>query len=81
MRKKIEAILRRSLKIETDEVKGDADLSELGLTSLMMIEIIVNIEDELCIVLDDDDLLLDHLNTLDKIEACIQKAIEKSGAV
>ena len=45
MRDKIEAILRRVMEIENQEMDGDADLSELGLTSLSLIEVIVVIEE------------------------------------
>lgn len=78
MRDKIEAILRRVMEIENQEMDGDADLSELGLTSLSLIEVIVVIEEELGIEMDDEDLLLDRLNTLNKVEACVRKACENN---
>ena len=73
MKEIIKNVIRDVLELDAELVNEDIDLSELGLTSFSLIEIIVRIEDELDVELDDDDLLLDRLNTLSKIETCIQK--------
>jgi len=58
-------------------VKDNTDLREYGLDSISSIELIVMIEDEFNISVEDDDLLIDNFNTLEKIMLLLEKYTNK----
>ncbi|WP_135550730.1 acyl carrier protein [Paenibacillus cymbidii] len=61
------------LDIKEHKIDGDRSLEELGLDSIATIKLIVRIEEELNISFDDKDLLIENLNTLNKICEKVQK--------
>ena len=73
MKEQIVKILQIIFKDENLQISEDADLSELGLTSISLINAIVELEDYFDFEFNDDDLLVDQLNTVNKIEECIKK--------
>ncbi|MFB5678574.1 acyl carrier protein [Paenibacillus terreus] len=71
-------LLERVLKLPAGELAGmeaDRDLRSLGLNSLSAVELIVELENELNIIIDDDDLLLDNLSTLNEIEQLLGRYV------
>lgn len=63
-------LLEKVLKLpagELDGLEADRDLRSLGLNSLSAVELIVELENELNIMIDDDNLVLDKLSTLEGI--------------
>ncbi|MDP4095718.1 acyl carrier protein [Paenibacillus sp. P96] len=63
-------VLEKVLKLPMGELDGlepDRDLRSFGLNSLSALELIVELENELDIMIDDDDLVLDQLSTLEGI--------------
>ncbi|GGI46463.1 hypothetical protein GCM10008018_17220 [Paenibacillus marchantiophytorum] len=67
---KIVELVAMVFRLEVDHVKRlprDESLSRIGLDSINCMEIVVNIEEEFSIVFNDEELLLDNLNTLDKL--------------
>ena len=53
------------------EINDDTDLSILGLTSINLIKVIIFVEDKYDVELDDEYLLVEKLNTVNKIVDCI----------
>ncbi len=56
--------------LEFDE---SADLREIGLDSITSIDVIVSMESEFNIAVDDEDLLIDNFNTIEKLIKLIEK--------
>jgi D-alanine--poly(phosphoribitol) ligase subunit 2 len=69
-------ILSDTINAEINElanVKMDDDLRDWGLDSLKSIDIIVALENEFEIAIEDEDLLIDNFNTIEKIISLIKK--------
>ncbi|MBJ8191586.1 acyl carrier protein, partial [Bacillus cereus] len=69
-------LLEKILKLapgELEQLTPDQDLRTLGLNSLSAVELIVELENELDITMEDDDLVLEHLSTLQGIERLLGK--------
>lgn len=76
MKDKIIEIIAEVLKLSEEEknsIVDDYDLTKIGLDSLNAIEIVVNLETEFDIMVDDDDLSLDNLATVDMLEQIVKK--------
>lgn len=78
----LEKIIRNKIKevvgLENAEnILGDKDLRDDGLDSLNAIELIVELEMEFAIEFDEDDLLVERINTVDKIVELVKKYIER----
>lgn len=52
-------------EVQIEKINIDSDLLELGLDSLNAIEVIVNLESEFDIEVEDEDLMIDNLSTID----------------
>jgi len=75
MEKKIREFISELIKLEQNamnSIDSDADLIEFGLDSLNSIELIVRLEDEFNIEIDDNDLFIDKINTINKLINIIQ---------
>lgn len=80
MREKIIEIIVEVLKLSEENQKrisGDCDLTTIGLDSLNAIEVVVNLEAEFDIMVDDDDLSLDNLATIELLEQIVEKYTEE----
>ena len=65
---KIAAIVASIIEqIEIHTLDYDDDLQQMGMDSISFIRVIVNLEDEFEIEFPDDYLLIDNMNTLNKI--------------
>lgn len=68
-------ILVEILECEEEQLKSqeEKDLTDMGLDSIKAIELVVNLESEYEIMIDEDDLLLENLNTINKIVQVVAK--------
>lgn len=76
MKDKILQILSEVLKVEENELMQfdeNVELMYWGLDSLNAIEVIVMLEDSFNISIDDEDLLIDNINTVNKLIALVEK--------
>lgn len=80
MREKLIEIVAEVLKLSEEDknrIDGDYDLTTIGLDSLNAIEVVVNLEAEFDIMVDDDDLSLDNLATIEMLEQIVEKYSEE----
>ncbi|AEY64970.1 acyl carrier protein [Clostridium sp. BNL1100] len=78
IKEQIIAVIASALNIETEQVNSisvDENLNRVGVDSVNFIEIIISLEDRLHIVFDDEELLLDNLNTLNKLEKVVSQKL------
>ncbi|ACL76837.1 acyl carrier protein [Ruminiclostridium cellulolyticum] len=79
IKEQIVSVIASVLNIEPGQincVSEDENLNRVGVDSVNFIEIIIGLEDKLNIVFDDEELLLDNLNTLKKLEKVISQKLE-----
>lgn len=79
MVEKIKGIIAEVLELDEERIQTiseDSSLIELGLDSLNAIEIIVNLESEFDIEVDDEDLMIDSLYTIELLCNLIKKYTE-----
>ncbi|MFC5468083.1 acyl carrier protein [Cohnella suwonensis] len=60
-----------------EKMSGDAPLGALGLDSLNCMEIVVHLEERFDIAFHDEDLLLDRLNTMNKLNDIVRRKREQ----
>ncbi|MEO3944716.1 acyl carrier protein [Gorillibacterium sp. CAU 1737] len=68
-------IVAMVFRVEPQQVKARADdepLGALGLDSINCMDIVVNLEEEFGIVFEDEELLLDNLNTVGKLRSVVE---------
>lgn len=76
---KVFDLLYELLELSKDEIgrlTETSNLVEYGLDSLKAIEFVVNLEIEFGIEFDDNDLLLDNLDTIEKIISIVEKYLD-----
>jgi len=69
----------KSLKmsgIDTEDITADF-LSENNIDSITFVEIIINIEEEFSILIPEDHLLMENMNTISKIADIVEELQEK----
>jgi acyl carrier protein len=76
----IVAMVFRSDPELVKRMDGDAPLSAIGLDSLNCMEIVVNLEEEFSVAFHDEELLLDRLNTVNKLCAIVQDKLQQVAA-
>jgi acyl carrier protein len=77
---KIAEIVAAVLRIEPQQVlqlSGDDSLSSIGMDSLNCMDIVVNIEEEFSISFNDEELLLDNLNSINKLTNIVAQKKEQ----
>ncbi len=75
---RIEKIIVNILRIEPErirEISGDETLNRIGVDSVNFIEIVIGLEDEFNITFEDDELLLQNLNTINKLKDIITQKL------
>lgn len=78
METKVREIIQEVLCLEQDVLNGikcDQELYEYGLDSIKAIEMVVFIEDIFNIMIDDDELLIDNLKSINLICELVGKKI------
>ena len=76
---KIRKILAEVLEMTEGDVENigiEEELTEYNLDSLTAIELIVNLESVFDILIDDEDLLIENVSSIEKIIAVVNKCIE-----
>ncbi len=63
---------------EFSEINDNTDLREHGLDSISSIELIVMLEGEYDICVEDEDLLIENFNTVEKLMLLLEKYIGNS---
>ncbi|TVX93577.1 acyl carrier protein [Paenibacillus agilis] len=58
---------------DIQSIEADENLVESGLTSLKAISLVILIEEKFNIVLEDEDLLFENINSISKINIIINK--------
>ncbi len=75
---RIENIILTVLKIEPEiikELSPDETLNRIGVDSVNFIEIVISLEEEFNIAFEDDELLLQNLNTINKLKSIISNKL------
>lgn len=66
--RKISEIVREMLKVHSNvSLTADQNLFDIGLDSLNAIQLIVRLEEEFDIIIDDDELIFDNFDSIEKI--------------
>ncbi len=76
---KIADIIAMVLRVEPEQVRrmsGDESLNTIGLDSLNCMDIVVQIEEEFGVTFNDEELLMDNLNSINKLSGILK---EKNG--
>ena len=60
-----------------DEMDETTELSDLGIDSIQMLEMIVRIEDQFNIEIDDEDLIGENFETIGSVIKMLDKYLEK----
>ncbi len=78
LEEKIENIILTVLKIQPEiirELSPDETLNRIGVDSVNFIEIVISLEEEFNIAFEDDELLLQNLNTINKLKRIISNKL------
>lgn len=70
IKEKIIECIAMVLRVDTDNIKnfsGDKSLRLVGMDSLNSVDVIVNIEQELNVSFNDNELMMDNIDTIDKL--------------
>lgn len=74
MKERIKEIVVTVLELSDDiALDYDTDLQELGLDSMTCVEVVVNIEDEFGVTIDESDLLVENMATIELLEKLVEK--------
>lgn len=65
---------------DADQVTGEEDLREFGLSSFNFMQVVVTLEREFGFRFDPDELLIENIDTVNKITDFIQQRIEAKQA-
>lgn len=76
MEEKLKEIIGIVLELSEDEVEAielDTDLLELGLDSMTCVEVVVNLEEEFGITVDEEDLLVENMSSIQQLIELVEK--------
>lgn len=75
-KEKIAEIVMAVLQIESErmnQVSEESPLNVLGMDSLNCVDIVLTIEEEFDVVFNDEELLLDNLNSIEKLTRLVDE--------
>lgn len=75
---RIENTISNILNIEPEkirEISRDETLNRIGVDSVNFIEVVISLEDEFNVEFEDDELLLQNLNTINKLTNIIKQKL------
>lgn len=78
LREQIAAVISEVLNADFEEIKnisGDETLNRIGVDSVNFIDVIISLEDKFNITFDDEELLLQNLNTINKLYKIISEKL------
>lgn len=76
MEEQIKSIIADILSLTDEQIENltlETDLFEIGLDSMIAIELIVHLESEFDILIDDDDLSMDNVRKISEIISFVNK--------
>lgn len=76
MEEKLRKIIAGALELSEEEVQNldrEADLMELGLDSMTCVEVVVNLEEEFGIAVAEEDLLVENMSTIARLQELVEK--------
>lgn len=76
MEEQIKSIIADILSLTDEQIENltlETDLFEIGLDSMIAIELIVHLESEFDILIDDDDLSMDNVRKISEIISLVNK--------
>lgn len=76
MEEKLREIVARVLELseeQAEDLDRGTDLMELGLDSMTCVEVVVNLEDEFGITVEEEDLLVENMSTIARLEELVEK--------
>lgn len=74
MTERIKEIVMNVLELTEDvELNESTDLQGLGLDSMTCVEVVVNLEEEFGISVDEEDLLVENMASIEQIEKLVEK--------
>jgi len=76
IKEKIRTVLQKLLLLKQEDMKkltDDYDLEEIGLNSILLLQFIVKLEQELDIEIDEESINPENFGTIDGIENLIKK--------
>ena len=76
MEEQIKSIIADILSLTDEQIENltlETDLFEIGLDSIIAIELIVHLESEFDILIDDDDLSMDNVRKISEIISFVNK--------
>lgn len=76
MEEKLREIVARVLELseeQAEDLDRDTDLMEIGLDSMTCVEVVVNLEDEFGITVEEEDLLVENMSTIARLEELVEK--------
>ncbi|MEW9699672.1 acyl carrier protein [Paenibacillus sp. SI8] len=77
---KISDIIAAVLNMDPEQLRGinyDEPLNTIGMDSINCMDIVIQIEEELQVVFQDDELLLDNLNSINKLSLIVSQKLEQ----
>ena len=83
MFEKIADIVAKVFRLDVESVRmmsGDDSLGSIGLDSINCMELVIYIEESFDVAFQDEDLLLDNLDTMDKLCGIVERKLETSKA-
>lgn len=69
-------LVNEVLSLNNTNFDLEEDLSNYGLTSMNLVSIVVDLEEKFNIEFPDEFLIIDNLNTINKIQVCIEKLLK-----
>lgn len=74
----VKKVFQQKLKNKyEDPIKGDENIfTDLGVDSLLLMEIIIELEDIFDITFDDENLTMENLSTINRISSLIHNSFE-----
>ncbi|GIQ67227.1 acyl carrier protein [Xylanibacillus composti] len=81
IRKQISEIVATVFRLSPEQVfamPGDDSLAKIGMDSISCMDVVVQIEEAFGVDFYDEELLLDNLNSVDKLCGIVRKKLEPS---
>ena len=78
---KIKRIVEDNLEVKLGDDQLEADLTELGMQSILFIKIVVTLENEFECEIPDSKMIMKEMNTLQKIYDAVSLSVAESSEI